>query len=117
MKTKKLIILAIILLSGTFVSAQTYSDSYNQKNEITKTKFQSSENPELPSIITSYSIRWKMLISQLITSVVGNDFIQPDDGAANRNHQINGQPARKLPRLPGPYRYTSTDSKEINGSQ
>jgi len=116
MKTKKLIIIAVFLLSGTFVSAQTYSDSNKQKNEITKNKFQSSDKPEIPAITTSYSIWWKMLISQFIPSIVGNDFIQSDDGA-NKKHQINGQPARELPRLPGPYRYSSIDSKEISGSR
>lgn len=105
MKTKNLIILAVLLLGGTFVSTQTYSDSNNQKKEITQNKFQSSNKPELPVIVTSFGTWLQMLIPQLIPGIMSNDSFQSDDGSTSKQHQMYGQPARDLQQPTDPYQY------------
>lgn len=110
MKTKNLIILATFLLSGIFVSAQSYSDSNKQKSETTKNKFQAIEKPVSADFITSFGVWYQLIKIQIVPA-------NNNDGTLKGKSQINGKPVEDYPGDPGPRRYFHMNTNEnYNGN-
>lgn len=114
MKTKNLIILATFLLSGLFVTAQSYSDSNKQKSETTKNKFQASEKPVSADFITSFGLWYHLLKIQFVPGTNGDEIMNPADGIKNKRNLSNAQPVEDYPGDPGPTRYYHMNIKENN---
>jgi len=116
MKTKKLILVFALLISGVIVSAQSYSDSggkmpINHEQTSKPHIHISSQDIVTPDIITSFGNWWNLL--KLMPHPGIGIVITDNTGTNNKVLIPQNEDRRTLPRLPGPYRYRSVDSREI----
>ena len=113
MKTKKLILMFALLMSGIIVSAQSFTDN-GGKMQITNEQasqpyVQLAEDPNTPpDFYTSFGTWWELLKAMPFPGI-GID-INDDSGTNNKDLKPQNENRRTLPRLPGPYRYRSTDT-------
>lgn len=113
MKTKKVILLFALLMSGIIVSAQPYSEDNGKMktrhDQTSKPHIQiSSQDVITPDYITSFGTWWQLLKIYVVPGIGidnGND-----DGTNNKDIYIQNKDRRTLPRLPGPHRYRATQS-------
>ncbi len=115
MKTKKVILMFALLMSGIIVSAQSYSDDNGKMkirhDQITKPHIEiSSQDVITPDYITSFGTWWQLLKMYVVPGNIGID-IGDDNGTSNKDIDLQKENRRILPRLPGPYRYRSTQSR------
>lgn len=116
MKTKKLIILVSLLLSGIIVSAQSYSEDNGKMkirhDQTSKPHIEISEDPlGGPDIITSFGTWWQLLKLYVVPGMGNNVAIDLGNGTSNKNIRISKKDRRELPPLPGPNRYRSMDNR------
>ncbi|RLD42067.1 MAG: hypothetical protein DRI89_08180 [Bacteroidetes bacterium] len=114
MKTKKLILVFALLISGLIVSAQSYSDDGGKMpinhEQTSKPHIQISAQDVLPpDIITSFG-NWMDLLKLMPFPGIGIT-IPDNSGTNNKDLKPQKEDRRTLPRLPGPYRYRSVDSR------
>lgn len=121
MKTKKIIILTALLLSGIIVSAQAYSDNSNMKIRHDQTSQPLIEISEIPSdganILTSYDSWWQLLKLYIVPGMVSNKAIDTGHENSYRSINLKRKDRRILPPLPGPNRHRATKSNNVNSNQ
>lgn len=121
MKTKKLVILTALLLSGIIVSAQAYSDDNGKMktrhNQTSKLHIENSEYPlDCPDITTSFGSWWQLLKLYVVPDMVSNKAIDTENWTLVRSRNLQRKDRRVLPPLPGPNRHRATKNSNANSN-
>lgn len=120
MKTKRIFILAALLLSGVLLSAQAFSDDNGKTmvrhNQTSKLHIETSEYPLGGPITTSFGSWWQLLKLYIVPNMVSNKAIDTEHWTLVRDRRLKGKDRRVLPPLPGPNRHRATKSNSINSN-
>lgn len=119
MKTKKLIILLALLLSGIIVSAQGYSEDNSKMklyhDQTSKPLIELSEVPSGgPDITSSFGSWWQLLKLYVVQEMVNNKAIDTEHWVLDIDKNLKRKDRRVLPPLPGPNRHRATKRNNVN---